>query len=79
MQKKARAIKVKEKTQKQIDEAYQHIKPYLSDINETKELREMCKHCERYCGKNHNYEECLDMQCFKFYLAYQYLEWCNSY
>ena len=38
----------------------------------------MCKHCERYCGKEHDYEECLDMMCFKFYLAYVYLDWCNN-
>lgn len=23
-------------------------------------------------------EECRDMMCFKFYLAYVYLDWCNN-
>lgn len=61
--------------ERQIEEAYIHIKPYLKG---QKELPEMCKHCERYCGKNHDYEECRDMMCFKFYLAYVYLNWCNN-
>ena len=64
-----------EKIDRQIEETWEHIKPYIKD---QKELYEMCKHCERYCGKQHDYEECLNMQCFKFYLAYAYLDWCNN-
>lgn len=68
-----------QKTEKNIEEAYKHIKPYLKDLECTKKLREMCRHCEGYCGKEHNYEECRDMTCFEFYLAFEYLEWNNSY
>lgn len=64
-----------EKIEKQIEEAYIHIKPYLRD---QQELEEMCKQCERFCGKKHDYEECKDRVCFKFYLAYVYLDWCNK-
>ena len=63
------------KLESQLEEAYQHIKPYLKY---QVELPEMCKHCERYCGKNHDYDECTDMMCFKFYLAYVYLDWSNQ-
>lgn len=63
------------KIEKQTSEAYEHIKPYLKDQNE---LYEMCKHCENYCGKNHDYEECRNSMCFKFYLAYVYLDWDNN-
>ena len=59
----------------QLEEAHKHIEPYLKDQTE---LSEMCKFCERYCGKNHDYSECTDMMCFKFYLAYVYLDWCNN-
>ena len=42
-------------------------------------LKDMCKHCEKYCGKQHDYEECLDMPCFKCFLGYSYLKWETSY
>lgn len=63
------------KTDFQLNESYKHIKPYLNVIPE---LKEMCGQCERYCGKEHNYEECRNMMCFKFFLAFAYLEWANS-
>ena len=66
------------KTKNNIEEAHSHIKPYLDDLECTKELRKMCKHCERYCGKKHDYTHCEDMMCFKFYLSFVYLDWCNS-
>ena len=67
------------KTKGQIEESYNHIKPYLGNANGCgRELREMCNRCERYCGKKHDWEECLDMPCFRFFLAYIYLEWLNS-
>lgn len=69
---------MKKQTERQIEESYRHIKPYLSDTDDCgTELREMCKHCERYCGTCHDWEECLAMPCFRFYLAYEYLEWLN--
>ena len=70
---------MKKKTERQINESYDHMKPYLSDTDDCgTELREMCEYCERYCGDNHEYEDCLNMACFRFYLAYEYLEWINS-
>lgn len=45
----------------------------------TKELREMCKNCEEYSGGNHDYRECRDKWCYKFWLAYRYLEWSSSW
>ena len=62
-------------TERQLDEAYNHISPYLKS---QKELPEMCKHCERWCGQEQNYEECRGMMCFKFYLAFVYIDWVNN-
>lgn len=64
------------KIQRKLKESYNHIEPYL---NEEKELKNMCQYCEVYCGEKHNYEDCLNMTCFKFYLAYSYLEWETSW
>ena len=47
--------------------------------SDTKELREMCKNCEAYCGKTHDYSECRGKWCYKFWLAYRYLEWSSSW
>ena len=65
-------------TIKNMEEAYKHIKPYLDNEKCTEELREMCQCCEAYCGGTHDYDECKDKMCFKFYLAFVYLEWYNS-
>lgn len=64
------------KMQRKIKESYSHIKPYL---DEQELLKDMCQRCERYCGKQHDYEECLDMPCFKCFLGYSYLEWETSW
>ena len=69
-------IDMNKKMQRKIEESYKHIKPYL---DEQKILKDMCKYCERYCGKQHDYEECLDMPCFKCYLGYEYLKWETSW
>lgn len=66
-------------TERQIEECYNHIFNYLHNEDTTKELREMCKNCEAYCGSHHDFEECKDRPCFRFWLAYEYLEWNNSY
>lgn len=62
--------------EKQLDEAWHNIRPYLK---QQREIREMCQKCEAYCGKEHDYSECLNQKCFRFYLAYHYLQWSNSY
>lgn len=64
------------KFERKIEESYNHIKPYLKD---QKILAEMCGHCERYCGKEHDYEECRNMPCFKCFLGYSYLQWLTSW
>lgn len=66
-------------TKRNIKESYEHVKPYMKNIECTRELREMCSHCEKYCGIDHDYEECKDGPCFKFWLCYKYLEWSNSF
>lgn len=43
------------------------------------ELCKMCHYCEMWYGEEHDYEECKDMPCFKFWLAYVYTEWCASW
>ena len=67
---------MKQKTKRQLEESYRNIKPY---INDDEELKKLCECCECYCGNNHNYEDCKNNQCFKMFLAYHYLEWCNSW
>ena len=64
---------------RKLNEAYSHIKPYMDEPEEVGELHEMCKHCERWSGKEHDYKECEDMMCFKFWLAYEYLCWETSW
>lgn len=66
-------------TEQKIKESYEHISPYLDNEKCSEDLREMCKCCEQYCGLEHDYSECKDKQCFKFYLAYEYLEWNASF
>lgn len=70
-------------TSQQLEESYQHIKPYLHDTylrdKCCEELKEMCSQYECYCGNEHDYEECRKKPCFNFYLAFKYLEWANSY
>lgn len=68
--------KTKMKMQRKLEEAYKHIEPHLKEKDI---LKDMCKHCERYCENQHNYKECLDMPCFKCFLGYSYLEWATSW
>lgn len=69
----------KEKVDRKIEESHNHIKPYLNDSNLCGELHDMCRNCERWCGKEHDYSECENMKCFKFYLAYEYMLWAESW
>ena len=68
-----------EKVKNKLVEAEEHMKPYMDNMNETKALREMCKNCEIYCGKQHDYSECRNKWCYTFWLAYEYLVWESSY
>lgn len=66
------AQKIKEK----LEEAYNHSLPY---IEEYQILNSMCKRCERFAGKEHDYAECRHEPCFECFLAYAYLVWATSY
>jgi hypothetical protein len=68
-------IKVYRETKRKLEESYNHINPYLKH---QESLKTMCNKCERYCGDDHNYDECRNNACFNFYLAFEYMEWCNS-
>lgn len=62
-----------------IEESYQHIQPYLKNEDSTKELREMCRNCEAYCGAEHDFTQCRDKRCFQFWLCYKYMTWSMSF
>lgn len=68
-------------TEEQIEDVYQRNIHYPGSFSkeESPELHEMCKNCEKYVGDNHDYSECRDSQCFKNWLAYEYLNWINGY
>ena len=67
------------KMKEMLKETEDRMKPYMSDMNSTRQLRAMCKNCEAYCGKHHDYSECKDKWCFKFWLAYEHLHWISGY
>ena len=75
--------KLIDKLECRIEESYRNVQPYLKneDITEdiTNELRKMCNMCEAYCGANHDFEECREKPCFKFWLCYKYMAWCMSF
>lgn len=68
---------MREATKIQIEEDWKRIKPYLN--REYPELTDMCKRCEEWCGENHDYEECLENPCFKFFRCYAYLDFANTF
>lgn len=70
---------MRKETESNINEVYYNVKPHLDNERTTEELREMCQNCEAYCGSEHEYGECEDKMCFKFWLAFKYLEWINGY
>ena len=66
-------------TERQLNEAYNHMLNYFKDEECTEELREMCQNCEAYSGTEHDYTECKGRMCFNWYLACEYLEWSNTF
>lgn len=67
-------------TTRQIKESWANLKDYINDkAYKRKDLYSMCSRCSDFTGKSHCYNDCLDKPCFRFYLAYEYLEWANSY
>lgn len=54
---------------------FKQLKYYLNCEKCCHELHKMCNNCEMFMGiKQHDYTECKDKECFKFYLAYSLLE-----
>lgn len=49
---------MKKETERQLEESYNHFKPYKKN---DKLLHEMCCKCGKWCGKEHNYDECRKM------------------
>lgn len=66
--------------EQRLDEKYKSIKPYLNNKKCCGKLHNMCQDCEQYMGlEQHDYEHCKDKSCFRFYLAYAYLETTIGY
>ena len=63
----------------QLEEMYKEIKPYLDNEDEFPMLYKMCEACGLWCGNEHDYSECREKPCFKFFLGYAYLKCANSY
>lgn len=72
-------MKMHEETARQLEETRAHMANYMHHEDSVEELHAMCSHCEAFCGNEHDYAECEDRLCFKFWLAFQYLEWMNSW
>lgn len=64
---------------RKLEETEKHVQLYINDPSQTPELRKMCKNCESYCGKEHDYSECRDKWCYRFWLAFEYLNWASGY
>lgn len=66
-------------TKEVIDETYNHVKNYMDKQREIEDLIKMCRRCEEWCGKEHDWEECRDKPCFQFWLCKEYIEWCEGW
>ena len=67
-------------TQKRVEEKIEEYYNRMSDyIPKDEELKEMCQNCECWCGENHDYSECRNKPCFRFFLGYGYLQWATSW
>ena len=67
--------------ERKLNEAYQHIKRHINDSNVGSELRKMCACCECWYPnpEEMDYKQCFDKPCFKFWLAYVYLDWETAF
>lgn len=68
-----------ERVNRKLQESWEHINPYIDDESINGELHKMCKVCEAWYGAEHDYKNCIDKPCFRFWLAYQYLLWVTSW
>lgn len=67
---------MQKKVERKLEEAYEHIKPYMkTDAS----LSRLCHPCEQWMGSEHDYEECRDKECFRCWLAMVYLKWAAHY
>lgn len=64
---------IDEELNRRLDDTYQRITPYLN--NDFPKLKKMCEICECWYGDEHNYEDCKDKPCFRFFLAYERLHY----
>ena len=70
-------MKIRYKTTKEaLDNDLPRIMMYIDEFSG---LKEMCSKCEKWRGKDHDYNSCLDTPCFTFFRAFEYLEFYNSY
>ncbi len=58
---------------RRLDDTYERVKPYLK--NSCPELKEMCKICECWYAEKHDYEECKNKPCFRFWLSYECMKY----
>lgn len=72
-------MNTEERVNKKLQESWEHINPYISEESTNGELHQMCKSCEEWYGAEHDYENCINKPCFKFWLAYEYLRWEASW
>lgn len=56
-----------------LNDTYSRVKPYLK--TEHPELKKMCETCECWYADGHNYEDCKDKPCFRFWLAHECLHY----
>lgn len=71
-----RDIIYEHETRRQLTKDLWRILMYAED---DENLKKMCSRCDKWCGEEHDYNECVDMPCFIFYRAFEYLELVNSY
>lgn len=58
--------------QSAIDRDLKRLFKYICDDYD---LKAMCQTCSSYKKNSHDYNECLNKPCFKFYRCYKYLDW----
>ena len=68
-------MNVEQTLNRRLDDEYNRIKPYLNNTKCCADLHKMCENCDGFMGvAQHNYEDCKNKNCFRFYLAYSILE-----
>lgn len=68
-----------ERVNEKLQEAWEHFKSHFNSEESKCELRQMRECCEAWYGAEYNYSDCRNKQCFRFWLAYLYLNWEESY